>query len=152
MTGLEFLATSLRESGLEVDEYPEHGAVGFEHLGRNGDWEVFCRSRDPVSQVAVYSILSVAVPADRRARVAELLTRANYGLIIGNFELDLDDGELRFKTSIDFAGDRLSGALLAMLIEHNLDAFDRYLPAINGAMTTDRPVLELLQTVEGELA
>lgn len=152
MTGLEFLATSLRDAGLEIVEHPEHGAVSFEHVGQHGSWEVFVRTRDPMSQVAVYSLLSFAVPQDRREAMMELVTRANYGLIIGNFELDLDDGEVRFKTSIDFVGDRLSGALLAQLVEHNLDAFDSYLPAINGVATTGRPVLELLAQVEGELA
>jgi hypothetical protein len=30
-----------------------------------------------------------------RAPPAEFITRANYGLIIGNFELDFEDGEIR---------------------------------------------------------
>lgn len=30
-------------------------------------------------------------------RTAEFLTRANYGLAFGNFELDMDDGEIRYK-------------------------------------------------------
>jgi len=33
--------------------------------------------------------------------VNEFLTRANYGLNIGNFEMDFQDGEIRFKTAID---------------------------------------------------
>ncbi|MDJ1171766.1 hypothetical protein PMG71_20260 [Roseofilum sp. BLCC_M154] len=32
--------------------------------------------------------------------MAEFLTKANYGMILGDFELDLTDGELRDKTSI----------------------------------------------------
>jgi len=34
--------------------------------------------------------------------------------------------------------------------EHDIDAFDRYLPAINGVATSDRPILELLAQVEGD--
>lgn len=52
------------------------------------------------------------VPEDRRLALAEFLTRANYGLFIGNFEMDWQDGEVRYKTSIDVAGDRLSTALV----------------------------------------
>ena len=33
------------------------------------------------------------------AAVCEYLTRANYGLTIGNFELDHRDGEVRYKVS-----------------------------------------------------
>ena len=28
-------------------------------------------------------------------RTAEFLTRANYGLVFGNFEMDMHDGEIR---------------------------------------------------------
>jgi hypothetical protein len=51
-------------------------------------------------------------PEAARNAVAEYITRANYGLIIGNFELDYDDGTIRFKTSLDFDGDELTEALI----------------------------------------
>jgi hypothetical protein len=44
---------------------------------------------------------------------------ANYDMIIGNFELDLRDGEVRYKTSIDFEGDRLSFAYINNLVYTN---------------------------------
>jgi len=42
----------------------------------------------------------------------KFLTRANYGMMIGNFEMDFTDGEIRYKTSIDVEGDKLSSALI----------------------------------------
>lgn len=148
MTGLVFLASALRGSGLELSEHPEHGAVSFGHRGDHGSWEVFCRARDPHSQIAVYSLHPRAVEPTHRTTMMELITRANFGLIIDNFELDLDDGELRFKTSLDFSNYRLSGPLIAQLIEHNLDAFDRYLPALDAVMTGGVKVDILLERVE----
>lgn len=38
------------------------------------------------------------------AKMAEFVTRANYALKSGNFELDLNDGELRYKTYVDCEG------------------------------------------------
>ena len=38
--------------------------------------------------------------ADMMASMAEFLTRANYGLLNGNFEMDMGDGELRYKCYI----------------------------------------------------
>lgn len=38
------------------------------------------------------------------AELAEYFTRANYGLRNGNFEMDYDDGEIRYKTHVDFDG------------------------------------------------
>lgn len=37
---------------------------------------------------------------DMLAAVAEYITRANYGITLGNFELDFNDGEVRYMTSI----------------------------------------------------
>ena len=44
--------------------------------------------------------------------IAEFLTRTNYSMIIGNFELDFADGEIRYKTSIDVQGDFLRFELI----------------------------------------
>ena len=70
------------------------------------------------------------VPEERRAAVGELLARINYGLIVGNFEIDLTDGEVRFKASVDFGGGEPSVALLKPLVATSLAQFDRWLPAL----------------------
>lgn len=49
----------------------------------------------------LYFILDVMVPENQRKEVAEYLTRANYGLIGGNFELDMRDGEVRYKYTVE---------------------------------------------------
>ncbi|MFP4147971.1 MAG: YbjN domain-containing protein [Nitriliruptoraceae bacterium] len=132
--GFDFLVTSLREAGLDIAEHPEHATVSFEHAGETGRWIVFCRSQDPLPQVLVYSQFPRQVPEDRRATMMALITRINYGLAIGNLEMDLDDGDLRLRTSLDFGEDRLTGALLARLLGHNLATFDRYFPALDAVL------------------
>ena len=52
--------------------------------------------------------------------IAQFLTPANYGTLIGNFELDFKDGEIRYKTSIDVEGDRLTPALIKRLVYSTL--------------------------------
>ncbi|GGI09463.1 YbjN domain-containing protein [Egicoccus halophilus] len=133
-SGLAWLVRMLDASDLDVRVLPELATAVFPHAGQHGSWEVYCRSGDPAPQVAVYSLHPREVPARHRAAMATLLTRANYGLLIGNFELDLADGELRFKTSLDHGADQLTGTLLASLIEHNVAAFDRYLPALDAVL------------------
>jgi hypothetical protein len=54
-------------------------------------------------------------------------------LIIGNFEMSYETGDLRYKTSIDVEGDRLTPALVKQLVYSNVAAMDFYLPSI---MTT----------------
>ena len=43
------------------------------------------------------AISPINVSEENRASVAEYITRANYGLRAGNFEMDYSDGEVRYK-------------------------------------------------------
>ena len=45
-------------------------------------------------------------------KVAEFITRVNYGLIGGNLEMSFTDGMLRYKTAIDFTGVELPEILV----------------------------------------
>jgi len=51
-----------------------------------------------------YAIAPVSADADTMAQMSNYLTRANYGLKIGNFELDYHDGEIRYKATL-FCGE-----------------------------------------------
>lgn len=50
--------------------------------------------------VSCYHILPFKAEESQRAAVAEYITRANYNLNVGNFEMDFSDGELRYKTTL----------------------------------------------------
>ncbi|MBD2504560.1 type III secretion system chaperone family protein [Anabaena azotica] len=98
--------------------------------GRNGKWDCFAKAREEQQQFIFYSICPVNAPQDKRLAVAEFITRANCGMMIGNFELDFNDGEISYKTSIDVEGDRLSNALIQRLVYANVTMMDEYLPGI----------------------
>lgn len=98
--------------------------------GRSGQWKVIVRIREQDDQIAIYSIASFNVPEDRRQALCEFLSRANYGLRIGNYEIDLNDGEIRYKTSIDLEDvSEIPDTVIRNLIRANLATFDRYLGA-----------------------
>ncbi len=63
--------------------------------------------------------------------MAQLLTRINYGLIIGNFEMDFSDGEVRYKTSADLRDVELIDGVFGRLVFANVRSMDRYTPAIH---------------------
>ena len=62
--------------------------------------------------------------------MAELLTRANYGTFIGNFELDYRDGEVRYKTAIDLEGTEVTSILCKQVVYANVYTMERYFGAI----------------------
>ncbi len=127
----------------------ENYTIQFVFAGQNARWNCLVRTRETASQFVFYSICPILIPENKRLAIAEFITRANYGTIIGNFELDFDDGELRYKTSIDVEGDRLTNANIESLIYANLGTMDRYLPGIKGIIEReDISVKEAIEIVE----
>ncbi len=59
--------------------------MGFQ--GKNGQWTCYARARENEQQFVFYSICPVTVPKAKRRALAEFIARANYGMVIGNFEL-----------------------------------------------------------------
>lgn len=102
--------------------------------GKNGKWVGYAQAREEQDQFIFYSVLPVSAPEEKRTEMAELLTRLNYGLVIGNWEMDYRDGEIRYKTSIDVEGDQLSHALARNVVFLNLQMMDRSLKAIMGVI------------------
>jgi hypothetical protein len=77
-------------------------------------------------QFVFYLIFGVSAAPDVRDEAARFITRANYGLTIGGFELDYDDGQLQFRSSVDFEGVGLSEKLIANVILPATSAVDRF--------------------------
>jgi hypothetical protein len=128
------LVGHLRAAGLPVEEHAERGFATVSAVGSSGRWILLAQAFEDRDQAVIYSMRVEPVPPERREPVALLLTRANYGLFLGNFEMDLDDGEVRFKTSLDFGGVEPSDALVQPLVGFNVATMDRYLPAIDAVV------------------
>lgn len=100
------------------------------YQGVNGRLVCFAQARDTEQQFVFYAYCPAEVPPDQRPAIAEYLTRANYGLVLGNFEMDYQDGEVRFKTSIDVDGTLLTPQLIRPVIYANVLTMDEYLAGI----------------------
>ena len=80
--------------------------------------------------------------------MAEFIARANYGLRIGNFEMDFSDGELRYKSSLDFEQENLSFILIAKAIYPAVQTMDYYLPGIMSVIYGKKSALEAIAEIE----
>lgn len=60
------------------------------------------------------------------ATMADFLCRANYGLKNGNFELDMRDGEIRYKSFVDCEGTTPTTEMVRNSIHCPAAMFDRY--------------------------
>jgi hypothetical protein len=85
---------------------------------------------------------------NKKQVLAECITRENYGMIIGNFELDFNDGEIRYKTSIDAEGERLSLALIKQVVYANVTMIDHHLPGIMAVIESDVSPVDAFAQIE----
>lgn len=138
-----------REDDWHFEPLPGKPILRMGFRGKNGSWKCYAQAREPQYQFVFYSILDVNVPPNRRQAMAEFLTRANYGLVIGNFEMDFNDGEVRYKTSIDVEGDRLTSALIKQLVYVNVLMMDRYLPGIMSVAFGNGEPARAIAEIEG---
>ena len=120
---------------LQSDRWAHEALVGQQahrvfYQGENGRLICFAQSRQEEQQLIFYSYGPENVPEDRRQAMAEFITRANFGMVLGNFELDFADGEVRFKTSIDVEGAELTAELIKPVIYANVLTMDEYLPGL----------------------
>jgi|AutmiccommuBRH23_1029490.scaffolds.fasta_scaffold00223_62 hypothetical protein len=118
------------------------------HWGENGRFSCQAEYNQDQHIFYFYSYFPINVPEEKQMKMAEFLTRANYGIRIGNFEMDYEDGEVRFRTSIDFEGQDLSYVLVSNHVYPNVWMMDRYLPGLFAVVYGDASPTEILETIE----
>lgn len=127
---VDALVRYLEGGGWAPRRLPGRDAFAFSFAGNSGNFTCYAMIRAEAEQLICYAVAPLRVPAERRLAAAEFITRANYGLYHGNFELDFADGEVRCKCSLDFEGERLSEALIRNTIFPAARLLDVYLPGL----------------------
>lgn len=108
----------------------ERGLIISSGTGSNGTYQMIIDVKEEDSILIVYVRLPAKVPQNKRLDIAEFITRANYGLMISNFELDFSDGDCRCKGSIDYTGGALSNGMIEELIGKTAYTMNRYFPGM----------------------
>ncbi len=140
---------------LEEDDWP-HNLIdgravyktGFE--GKNGQFTCYAQERTEQDQFVFYAVFPVRAPENRIPDVAEFINRANYGMIIGNFEIDYGDGEIRYKTSVDVEEVDIVEPLIRHLIYANVLTMDKYFPGLMRVLYAGITPAAAVEEVEGE--
>ena len=119
------------------------------YSGDNGDLRCYAQIRVDLEQFIFYVVAPVKAPEEVRSSVAEYITRANYGLRIGNFEMDFDDGEIRCKSSVDFEESILDTNLIKNIIYPAVHTMDYYLPGLLSVMYGNQSPVQAIADIEG---
>ncbi|NEO87997.1 MAG: YbjN domain-containing protein [Spirulina sp. SIO3F2] len=97
-----------------------------------GQWLCLIEAQETRQQLCFYSIGKGSVPTDQRQGVLQLFNTLNYsGSFLGSFELDLQDGEFRYRTGIDTRVINPNATNIKTLLQDNARLMERYLPLIN---------------------
>lgn len=107
----------LRDDGVAVD------AV---FTGQTAPLSMTVAARDEPPMLGVFVVVPVIVPEDRRVQVAEVVARANHGLLVGSFDLDMADGRLAFRAAVPMAGATIAPEQFRDLMRTALWTADRY--------------------------
>lgn len=120
-----------------------------ELAGPLGSWLMYVQVVEEAALLAFYSVLPTPVPRARRAAVAEFLTRANYGLSLGNFEMDFDDGEVRAKVVLAVGAHPPDDVLVERLIRVSGRLVEVFLPGIEAVVDGADPATALADVTAG---
>ena len=105
--------------------------------GSNGQWDCYARVKEEDGKFAFYSQLPLQVPESKKIPMALLLSKINFGLLVGNFEFDFEEGAVRYKTSISVGDQALTFSLIEQIVYINGVTSDRYLPQIQAVLESD---------------
>lgn len=95
-------------------------------IGTSGTWRAAAVVNEVEQQISIFSMVDTQVPDEHRPAVMEYITRANFGLGLGNFEMDLTDDEVRCKTCLSAESQPFNRAALRMMVRHNAMLMDQF--------------------------
>src|SRR5688572_3161935 len=148
----DVLLAFFESENIHVDLADEGRVMRVAFQGENGRFPGFVRAGDAAGVIALYTLCPVEVPPERTADALELVARLNSTSVLGNLELDVDAGTLRYKTSIDVEGVEDKAALeeiVANLVWANVASHDRMLPAITAVVVTGARPRDAVQAIAG---
>ena len=138
---LESARNYLEKNEWNFEVLSDHSTIALGFEGVNGEWHCMIQTRELEEQMIFYSSLSENISSNRIETMMRFITMANYRLVVGNFELDVTDGELNYKTALDLESVILNNDMIRNIIHTNLATFDRHLPGIqiilNGGSTEE---------------
>lgn len=127
----------------------EEKAILMSFQGENGTtWNCYAQVNEDEEQFIFYSICPRMAKGEQLSTVAEFITRTNNGLISGNFEMDYEDGEIRYKTGIDIDSEELTSNVIMRLVYANVVMMNKYLPGIIAVIDKDVSPIKAIAQIE----
>ncbi len=145
---LDVMERFLVEGGWPCDKEEDRDLLRSALQADNGTYAISIKTLENFGQVLCYVHSQTFIAAERRMDVAEYLTRANFGMHIGNFEMDFGDGEVRFKVALDVDGGELTPSMASSMVVAGCMMMDRYYPGLMAVNEGRQLVLDAIREAE----
>ncbi len=97
------------------------------------------------------TILPMNIPENKRDAVALYLNYANWGLLLGNFEMNPKTGELCYRVTGCFDdGDELTDEQIRRMTYVGFNMFDKYVPGVFAVVYGDRAPADAYAAIEAQ--
>ena len=148
LQALDTLGNFLTEDGWNPQFIEEKEAYKINFDSEHGIGVAYAQVLSDLEQFLFYVMMPFKIPEDNLNAIAEFITRANFGLRVGNFEMDFEDGEVRYKTCIDFGDETLTRGYIKNAVYPALKTMERYVPGFLSVVYGGQTPEEALAVLE----
>lgn len=141
------------EYGAKADDSQQttHLSLRMRHKGIECGYLFRIQERNGL--LAVYGILPFTIPDSHKSAALLLLTQINYDMIVGNLEMDVNDGEIRYKNALDVEVMGISPQIIDHLLQSVVAMTTVAYDVFNDLLNTSAPASDietLLQELQQE--
>ena len=146
----ETIRQLLTRMELEPEELQRPGVIAFltvlDGPANQGNAQVLLDAE----RFVFHFIFDGYVESSRRPAVAEFIARVNWGLIEGGFELNFENGAVRYKVGIDFSNAELTDQLVRNAILSAMTSIEPAAAALIDVARNGKAPAEAFRDVEAE--
>ena len=145
----ERLISLLDEREVRYSNNDDNQSVWADLRGEVAMYRVVAHVDEEAELFQVFGYAPIRIPEGSRPAIAETVARANYGLRVGKFEFDVDQGEVRFQASQVLTDDGVGDGVIDRLITATMAMLDMYLPAVLSVIYGNELPKDAIRCVEG---
>lgn len=119
----------LRANDWRFDDVAESNCIRTGVQGKHARFRLVLGVRGEGPCFLVFALYDFTVPPTRLAPCADLLNRINFVSLVGCFEMDPEDGELRYRVTIPMEEAELSEGQIERAIVVSASMVDRWYPS-----------------------
>lgn len=138
----------LIQEGWNIELVDNYSAYSSKYEGSIGSYTCYFQIRPDLEQFLFYAVPEFTTPQEKLADVAEYVARVNSGMRIGNFEIDFRDGQIRFKSSVNFRDTNLTSALIGGAVSPALEALETYIPGLLNVIAGKQTPVKAINSID----